>query len=170
MTKPIAKAELTDVMARLTTAAAPEEGPEPQRPRPAPRAEVALGLSVLVAEDNVVNQGVVERLLSGGGHKVQVVANGAEAVRAVATGTFDLVLMDIQMPVMDGITATREIRSLGDPARSALPIVALTGNDPGKFDAQCREAGMNAFISKPINRDELFSAIARWAKRSAFEL
>ncbi len=116
---------------------------------------------VLVVDDNRVNQIVVEGLLERDGHEVVLVENGAEAVKAVATGRFDLVLMDMQMPVMDGIKATRTIRALPGLG-SDVAIVALTANAMAEEIELCHSAGMDGHLSKPVDRDLLRRAVARW--------
>ena len=117
-------------------------------------------LRILVAEDNHVNQVVLQALLSKTGHRIDMVANGSEAVSAVIRGPYDLVLMDIHMPEMDGVTASRRIRELSGEV-GKLPINALTANamkgDREKYIA----AGMTDYVSKPINPRKLIMAIAR---------
>lgn len=122
------------------------------------------GCRILVADDNRVNQIVVEGLLKHDGHEVALVANGREAFAAVQAARFDLVLMDLQMPVMDGIAATRAIRAL-DAALRDVPIVALTANASSEEVERCYAAGMNAHLSKPIDRERLRGAITRWARK-----
>jgi PAS domain S-box-containing protein len=117
---------------------------------------------ILVADDVHMNQILVEALLKAAGHEVVLVGNGAEAVEAVQARDYDLVLMDMEMPVMDGISATLAIRSLGERVRD-IPIVALTANAMAEEIARCRAAGMNAHIAKPIDREILLAAIAKWS-------
>ena len=112
-------------------------------------------LQVLVAEDNQVNQELLKRVLEKLGHSVGVVANGVEAVRSVATSTWDVVVMDLNMPVMDGVEATRRIRKAGYD----VPIIALTASTLGEDAQRSRDAGMDAFLSKPLNPDRLREAI-----------
>ncbi len=119
-------------------------------------------LCILVAEDNPVNQKVLRTLLSGQGHDLHFVGDGLQAVEAARDGSFDLVLMDISMPVMDGPTATGLIRALPGPA-SRLPIIALTANAMSGDREAYLAAGMNDYVSKPINLDLLLAAIARQA-------
>ena len=135
--------------------------------RPAPAAETAhvLGqpagkVRILVAEDNRINQIVVRTMLTKAGHTVDVVANGEEAVEAVARLPYDLVLMDVQMPEMDGLEATRRIRAF-DGTVSGIPIVALTANALKETRDQCFAVGMDDYLSKPYNDDELLGIIAR---------
>ncbi len=115
---------------------------------------------ILVAEDNHVNQMLVTALLGKVGHHVEVVANGLEAVLAVQTVPYDLVLMDVQMPEMDGPTATKEIRRLPGKVRD-IPIIAVTANAMVGHREEYLAAGMNDYISKPIEPKALFEAIAR---------
>lgn len=117
---------------------------------------------VLVAEDLPMNQVIVEGMLNRLGHRVVLVDNGAEAVAAVQASYFDLILMDMEMPVMDGISATRAIRRLGEGSRR-IPIIALTANAMLEEAAACKTAGMDDFLSKPIDRADLAAMIARWS-------
>ncbi|MBW7850927.1 MAG: response regulator [Rhodospirillales bacterium] len=117
-------------------------------------------LRILLAEDNAINQKVVTTLLGRQGHEVTVVEDGRKAVQAVRDGTFDLVLMDMQMPEMDGLAATRAIRDLGGRL-SELPIIALTANAMAGDEMRCLAAGMNDYVSKPIRPEALSAALAR---------
>ena len=124
-------------------------------------------LNVLVADDNRVNQRLVAALLQAVGHSAQIVSNGREAVEAVMRGGFDVVLMDVQMPVMDGVKATRRIRALPPPA-NAVPIVALTADAVTGAEERYRGAGMDAYLSKPLSPDTLattLEAIVRGERR-----
>jgi PAS domain S-box-containing protein len=118
------------------------------------------GIRVLLAEDNVVNQKVAMRMLERLGCQVQLAVNGREAVALATASDFDLVLMDCQMPGMDGLEATRILR--GQPATAQLYIVALTANAMKTGQDDCREAGMNDFATKPIKLDHLIEILARW--------
>jgi CheY-like chemotaxis protein len=119
-------------------------------------------LAILVAEDTPTNQLVIRLMLEGLGHRVSLVANGAEAVDAFAGESFDLVLLDIQMPVMDGFEAARRIRAAG--ARGgAIPILALTAfTQPSDRDEAAR-CGIDGFLSKPVRQKDLAEALARFA-------
>ena len=117
---------------------------------------------VLVVEDNPINQEIIAELLRDQGLDVHTVENGREALDIIEREPFDLIFMDLQMPVMDGLAATRAIRALPDSVLSHLPIVALTANAMEQDKAQCREAGMDDFISKPIDVPELLSKLERW--------
>ena len=116
---------------------------------------------ILVAEDNVVNQKVASRLLEKFDYGVEVVADGRSAVGAWQTGNFDLILMDCQMPYMDGYEATQEIRRL-EGGRCRIPIVALTANAMKGDEERCIAAGMDGFVSKPIDRHKLRACLSRF--------
>jgi signal transduction histidine kinase/CheY-like chemotaxis protein len=116
---------------------------------------------ILVAEDNAVNQKVVCRMLEKLGYRVDVAVNGQTAVDAWATGRYDLIFMDCQMPVMDGYEAARTIRSR-EPAGKRIPIVALTAHAMKGADNECTAAGMDDYLSKPIDRALMNASLARW--------
>jgi CheY-like chemotaxis protein/HPt (histidine-containing phosphotransfer) domain-containing protein len=118
---------------------------------------------ILVADDNAINQVIVEGLLRRDGHHVELVGDGAAALSAVQRGDFDLVLMDMQMPIMDGVEATRRIRALPKPT-GAISIVALTANAMADQVAACRDAGMNDHLAKPIDRELLRRAVATFGR------
>jgi CheY-like chemotaxis protein/HPt (histidine-containing phosphotransfer) domain-containing protein len=118
---------------------------------------------ILVAEDNPVNQVVAARLLERRGHRVTVAANGREAVAAVERERFDLVLMDVQMPEMDGFEATHRIRRPESAVLSHdIPVVAMTAHAMAGDRESCLEAGMDDYVSKPIDPRVLAEVIARW--------
>ncbi|WP_374587063.1 PAS domain S-box protein [Ideonella dechloratans] len=144
-------------------AAAPIAVPAPAAP--APDAEPASGtdwrrVRILLAEDNPTNQEVAGMLLRSRGLDYALADNGEEAVRLVESEPFDLVLMDVQMPVMDGLQATRLIRQRH--SAEALPIVAMTANAFEEDRAACLAAGMNDYLSKPVTPDLLWQCLARW--------
>jgi PAS domain S-box-containing protein len=120
------------------------------------------GSRILLAEDNEVNQLVASRILTKAGFEVKIAGNGLEAVEMVKREPFDLVLMDIQMPEMDGLTAARTIRS--DPAFLDLPIVAMTAHAMSGDREMSLSAGMNDHVNKPINLQELYQALLKWVK------
>jgi two-component system sensor histidine kinase/response regulator len=117
---------------------------------------------VLLAEDNAVNQGVAKAMLNKLGLQWQLASNGAEAVKQMREGGFDLVLMDCQMPVMDGYQATAAIRALPDPRQSGLPIVALTANAMQDDEQLCLDAGMDGFLAKPYTLAALHTTLSQW--------
>ena len=118
-------------------------------------------LHVLVAEDHDVNRQVMDAVLESLGHRATFAANGQEAVDAVRRQVFDVVLMDLHMPVMDGFEATRRIRALPEPARAAVPIFALTADAFPETRDRCLVAGMNDFLTKPIVSQALATSLRR---------
>lgn len=116
-------------------------------------------LTILVAEDNPMNQRLIGHVLQKLGYQPDIVGNGQLALEAFDQKTYDLVLMDMQMPVLDGLAATRQIRELD--CRQPI-IIALTANALAEHEQQCQEAGMNDFVSKPIRLPELITKIAHW--------
>ena len=150
------------------------EVPMPEAPAPRaavpdapmqPRAQGALppaqgqSLHVLVVDDVAANRMVARAMLASGGHRVELAADGAEALEAVQRQAFDIVLMDVQMPVMDGLEATRRIRALHGPA-SRVPILAVTASALPEQVEACHAAGMDGHVPKPIDRDGLLATIA----------
>jgi PAS domain S-box-containing protein len=126
------------------------------------RLGVIRGARILLVEDNDLNQQVATEMLTDAGFIVDLAENGQIAVTKVSAGDYDMVLMDMQMPVMDGVTATREIRKL---ARLAdLPVVAMTANARQGDRDRCMAAGMNDHVAKPIEPDELWNALLKWIK------
>ncbi len=121
--------------------------------------EAHRSLRVLVAEDNAVNRHLVTALLSNRGHTVRAAVNGREAVAAVTEATFDIVLMDVQMPEMDGLQATAAIRDLEVASGAHVPIIALTAHAMKGDREICLEGGMDEYLSKPINPEQLFALI-----------
>ena len=158
VSRPIVQSAVFDALVTLlnaTPARSLVSVPAPETSKPPP-----LGLHVLVAEDNAVNRRVAEKQLDILGCVAQFVENGEAAVAALEEGTYDIVLMDCNMPVMDGFSATREIRSRERLYnRSRMPIVAMTANASQDDRDQCFEAGMDGYASKPIMIDALRAAI-----------
>ncbi len=137
-------------------------------PRQASRKEITVpqeirGAHILLVEDNEINQEVAGDLLELAGFAVTLASNGHEALRMVTKNDFDLVLMDVHMPVMDGYAATREIRRLESDVRN-VPIVAMTANVLAGDREKCLKAGMDDHVGKPIVPGELFDALGRWIK------
>ncbi|MBL8891516.1 MAG: response regulator [Planctomycetaceae bacterium] len=177
LTKPIKQSELLECMLSVLKRGTPNS----QRLRA--RGNDAQGnsatknlrpLKILVAEDNFVNQQLILRVLTKAGHEVNLANHGLEAVEYLARNTVDIVLMDCQMPNMDGYTATGEIRKAGRTDRSGgrLPIVALTANAMRGDREKCLEAGMDDYASKPIQFAKLFEVMANmvaepWAQEQA---
>jgi signal transduction histidine kinase/DNA-binding response OmpR family regulator len=128
-------------------------------PLPAPALPATAQLQVLIAEDHPINRQVLAALLDAMGHRSHFVADGAEAIAAVQQQRFDLVLMDLHMPGVDGIAATRAIRALPDRTAATVPIVALTADAFTDTRERCLVAGMNDFLSKPVGREKLGSLL-----------
>lgn len=118
------------------------------------------GARILLVEDNAINREVALELLNGAGMNVATAVNGSEAVTLVDSSEYDLILMDVQMPVMDGLEATRLIRSKCD--KKEIPILAMTANIFEADRTACIEAGMNDFVAKPFELDNMFTTILKW--------
>ena len=126
------------------------------------------GIRLMVAEDNPMNRRVVELLMSQSGVDITFAENGKEAIETFSGGTFDIVLMDLQMPVMGGLQATREIRKMeAAQGRTPTPIVALSANATDDHVAEAKDAGADDHVAKPIVREVLFETIARYASRKS---
>jgi PAS domain S-box-containing protein len=123
------------------------------------------GARILLVEDNEINQQVAKEILEGAGLNVFLANDGRQAVDAVKEHRYDAVLMDVQMPVMDGYTATREIRNLKSEIRN-VPVIAMTAHAMAGDEQMSLQAGMNDHVTKPINPDELFGALNRWITAS----
>jgi CheY-like chemotaxis protein len=155
--KPLKQSEL---LATILTALDANRRLTPAPPAP-PAAPAARSLRVLLAEDNLINQKLGLRLLEKQGHSVVVVADGAQALEALQRETFDLVLMDVQMPHLDGLEATAAIRAQEQGTGRHLPIVAMTAHAMKGDRERCLDAGMDDYIAKPIQPAELMAAISR---------
>ncbi|MFP5213702.1 MAG: response regulator [Acidobacteriota bacterium] len=156
--KPVKEEELSLALSMVLEGGAcpwtpPEDPPEAGSKRPPLRK-----LRVLLAEDTEVNQMVAVGMLKKRGYSVMVAENGREALELLEKQAFDLVLMDVQMPIMDGLEATRTIRNMG---LSDLPIIAMTAHAMKSHRDLCTDAGMNGYLAKPISREELYAAIDR---------
>ncbi len=130
-------------------------------------ARAVAALRILVAEDSPVNQKVALRLLERRGHEAAIVGNGREAVEALDDGTFDLILMDVQMPEMDGLEATQAIRAREKESGSHIPIVAMTAGALDEDRDRCLEAGMDAFLPKPVRSEDLYRVVEEVAAAAA---
>ncbi|WP_282608371.1 hybrid sensor histidine kinase/response regulator [Pelagibius sp. Alg239-R121] len=162
LVKPLKQSDLFDsistVLLNETVSAAPAA-------KPASAMSSAVTGRILVAEDNMVNQIVAVKMLESMGHHADVAANGREALNAVQKMPYDLVLMDMQMPEMDGLQATQAIRALPSDV-SNIPIVALTANAIQGDQERCIEAGMNDYISKPVEKKALFEVLESYLTQS----
>jgi PAS domain S-box-containing protein len=166
LSRPVSWSALTAALS--TPLSTPEPVVDSPDPVPVPVAASASApgahVHVLLAEDNKVNQKLAQRILERLGATVDVVEDGRRAVEQVEAVDYDLVLMDCQMPDMDGYTATQEIRRRG---HHALPIVALTANAMKGDEERCLEAGMNDYLSKPVRIERIAEAVARWTSRES---
>jgi CheY-like chemotaxis protein len=124
--------------------------------------ESAAGARILVVEDNPVNQALARRLLAKRGHRVTTAGNGRKALLALEGRAFDLILMDVQMPEMDGLEATGEIRDRERTTGVHVPIIAMTAHAMKGDEDLCLQAGMDAYVTKPIRAEELFRTIDRF--------
>ena len=137
-----------------------ENRPKRSGAKSAQNYEILRGTRLLLVEDNDVNQKVALGILGAGGISVDIAGNGAEAISKIEVNDYEIILMDLQMPVMDGLTATRKIRE--HEKYADLPIIAMTANAMAEHRSQCIDAGMNDFISKPFNPADLFRTIWKW--------
>jgi CheY-like chemotaxis protein len=154
----------------LSTALGVTEAELPATERSEPARAAVRPLRILLAEDNPINQNLTVRLLSRQGHAVVVAGDGTEAVATVERGPFDLVLMDVQMPEMDGLKATAAIRAKEAAGRGfgpegrRIPIIAMTALAMTGDREKCLEAGMDGYVTKPVRAQELFQVIGRIAE------
>jgi CheY-like chemotaxis protein len=139
----------------------PSSAASARAPEPTPLGSGPACLRVLLAEDNAVNRKVAVRLLENRGHTVVAVEDGAQALRVLDGERFDVVLMDVQMPEMNGFEATAAIRARERVHGGHLPVVALTAHAMKGDRERCLEAGMDAYVTKPVNADELAATLAR---------
>jgi signal transduction histidine kinase/DNA-binding response OmpR family regulator/HPt (histidine-containing phosphotransfer) domain-containing protein len=157
MTKPVAQSDLLDSITSVMGTARVDEAPIENLAGDRPCQFVSL--KILLAEDGVVNRKVAVSLLEKRGHKVSAVENGQLAVDAFQTGDFDLILMDVQMPVLDGFAATAAIRELEADWGGHIPIVAITAHAMKGDRQRCLDAGMDGYVSKPFKPKELFTTV-----------
>jgi CheY-like chemotaxis protein/HPt (histidine-containing phosphotransfer) domain-containing protein len=163
--KPITPSVLFDSIMQAFGETVPEASGLAQRKEQGAKAwENIQGARVLLVEDNEINQQVAMEILQGAGITVTIANNGQEGVDAARTNQYDAILMDIQMPVMDGYTATREIRK--DKRFKELPIIAMTAHAMKGDEDKSLEAGMNGHVAKPIDPDQLFAALQKWIQPS----
>jgi signal transduction histidine kinase/CheY-like chemotaxis protein len=165
LTKPVRRAELraavSEALSRGKYLTAPGKSAESSASRGAlpdihPNRR---SLHILLAEDNVVNEKVACAFLAKAGHTVEVARDGRQAVQMMASGSFDLVLMDVQMPEMDGFEATAAIREMEKRTGGHTPVIAMTAHAMGGYKERCLEAGMDGYVTKPIRREALLHAL-----------
>ncbi|MEA3207368.1 MAG: hypothetical protein QOE70_425 [Chthoniobacter sp.] len=163
LTKPVSQAELLDaILIAIDGAAEPKPAAEA-----APVVRAARGLRILLAEDNAINRALAAGLLEKRGHSLVHAANGQEAVAAAARELFDLIFMDVQMPEMDGLEATRRIRTAEQQTGFHTPIVAMTAHAMAGDRERCLGAGMDDYLSKPLQKAELLVLLARISSSSS---
>ena len=163
--KPASRADLLETLRTVVSGPAPDAADPGAVVTRHSIAESRDQLRILVAEDNPVNQEVVAAMLRKRGHSVDVVPNGRAAVDRAARERYDVILMDIQMPEMDGFEATHAIRAT--PAGRSLPIIALTAHALGGERERCLSHGMTDYLTKPLRGHELFAAVEGWGPRGA---
>jgi CheY-like chemotaxis protein/HPt (histidine-containing phosphotransfer) domain-containing protein len=156
--KPVKQSELLDAILTALGRSLQEPPPRPAAPRPAPAG--GRPLRVLLAEDHPVNQRLAVRLLEKQGHAVVVANNGREALAALEREPFDLVLMDVQMPELDGLEATAQLRRQERGTSRHVPVIAMTAHAMTGDRERCLAAGMDGYVSKPIRAEELLEALA----------
>lgn len=167
LTRPVKQSQLLDCITELVLESGNRVAIGDKNPMPAPgKAVPALppgeNKLILLAEDNMANQKLALLMLRKMGYAAHAVSNGREAVEAVLQKKYGLVLMDCQMPLMDGFEATASIRRLEDEKARRIPIIAMTAHAMAGDREKCLAAGMDDYISKPIDRDQLHAAISRW--------
>jgi signal transduction histidine kinase/CheY-like chemotaxis protein len=161
LTKPMRQGSILDAFSRLFGVASAAQSMA--APGAAAAKPVTRTLRILVAEDNKINQRLITMLLSRARHDVTMVENGEQAVEAVRSADFDLVLMDMQMPILDGAQAAMRIRSLPEP-RGVVPIIALTANAMTGARKECLAAGMDDYLSKPLTPEGLYAKLDEFAR------
>jgi len=139
-----------EIMAREEVAIASDKDKTQQKAR------------LLLVEDNLINQKIAVKILQGRGHQVEVANDGAEAIKKLKESQFDLVLMDCQMPIMDGYQATKEIR---EKLHSEIPVIAMTAHALKGDREKCLAAGMNDYLTKPLDKEQLFQTIEQWLEQ-----
>ena len=158
VTKPVRPSDLLDAIIRAVDASGGMVAPSETPPLQAAKAQMNV-LNILVAEDTLFNQKFIRRLLDRWGHKATIVENGHAAVSAVSQNHFDIVLMDVQMPEMDGFEATEKIRANESATKRHVPIIAMTAHAMKGDRERCLEAGMDDYVPKPISSETLFNTI-----------
>jgi two-component system, sensor histidine kinase and response regulator len=166
LTKPIRQNELRDAIARSLDRRTHQAPPRTVASVVERRTtKSATALRVMLAEDNAVNQRLATRLLEKRGHHVTIASNGQEALDLLDRGSYDLVLMDVQMPLLDGLEATRLIREREKRSGCHQPIVALTAHAVKGDKERCEQAGMDGYLAKPIRPQELDAVLQEYIDR-----
>ncbi len=162
LTKPVRQSHLRETLVGVMSGRAGSHGNEPQ-PSPEPKEAAPLGLRVLLVEDNLVNQRVATRQLERLGCRAEAASSGPEALAALARTAFDVVLMDVQMPGMNGFETTAEIRRAEQETGRYVPVIAMTAHAIDGYREKCLRAGMDDYVSKPVRVQELREKLEGWA-------
>jgi two-component system cell cycle response regulator DivK len=117
---------------------------------------------VLVAEDSSVIQNLTKKILQFQNYEITAVKNGKEVIKELEKSNFDIILMDINMPQMDGMTCAKEIRQMSDPVKAGIPIVAITGNAKNYSEEDFKSAGINGYLQKPLDFDKLVEIVKEY--------
>lgn len=121
-----------------------------------------MGKRVLIAEDSSVIQNLTKKILEQQEFEIESVKNGKEVIEKLEKGNYDLILMDINMPILDGMECTRQIRKMSDPVKSKIPILAITGNAQNYSVDDFKEVGINEYLQKPLDFDHLVSLVLHY--------
>ncbi|MGC3960686.1 MAG: response regulator [Verrucomicrobiota bacterium] len=176
LTKPIKPAQLFESLVRVVSGLRTAPKPTPGNNKLNPKLSNRLPLRVLLCDDNLINQKVATRVLSQMGYSAKVAGNGLEALKAIDDAMFDLIFMDVMMPEMDGLEATRQIRlrqnnrAAHPNYKSAIVIVAMTASAMPGDKEKCLAAGMDDYLSKPVRPEEMRAVIERWGEKAALDL
>jgi CheY-like chemotaxis protein len=165
LAKPLRQSQLFDTMVTILAREAPEKPVAHAKPLIDPAMASRHPLRILLAEDNVVNQKLALRILQQMGYRADLASNGIEAIESVERQTYDVVLMDVQMPEMDGLEASRRITAKWSPDERPR-IVAMTANAMQGDREMCLAAGMDDYVTKPIRVDQLVEALTNVAARN----
>ncbi len=175
LTKPIKPAQLFESLVRVVSGIRTAPKPQPTVSKLDPQMATRLPLRVLLCDDNLINQKVASRLLGQMGYTPKVAGNGIEALAAIDSGSFDLIFMDVMMPEMDGLEATRQIRTrqkdraVHPNYKSPMIIVAMTASAMPGDREKCLAAGMDDYLSKPVRPEDVRTVIERWGEKAALD-
>ncbi len=165
LTKPVKQSQLFHMISTVMAKQGTMDDDSPIATKYSIEEQIKRSRRILLVEDNPINQRVAHKILEKQSYQVTIVNNGLEALDVLQSESFDVILMDVQMPEMDGLTATREIRKKDWPAQKT-PIIAMTANAMKGDEDACIEAGMDDYISKPFKPKELYAAIGKWEKKN----
>lgn len=163
--KPIKQSELLNKLMETLHPAIDTEWTS-VKPQARPAGTMGRALKILLVEDNLVNQKLAVRLLEKAGHSVEIANHGEEALALLQNATYDIIFMDVQMPVMGGFETTKRIREMEQASGEHVPIIAMTAHALKGDREKCLAAGMDGYISKPIQSEELYQAIVELTARA----